>query len=180
MTILRAQSIEEFAKRSSLIEPFVDRYSVYLEDLGIGLSGGLGPHGYDIALAEDVVIMPGRTVLASSRERFNIPDTIRGAMFNKSTWRRLGVECGAATILEAGWRGHLTIEISYFPTLHSGVVDEIPMLGIRPGPICIPGGTPIGQVEFSWLDGPTSRPYDGRYQDQPDRPVPAKGKVEES
>jgi len=171
MTILRAQSIEEFVKRGDLISPFRDRYDVYLEDLGIGLSGGLGPHGYDISLANDALLRPGRTTLACSNERFKIPDTIRGALFNKSTWRRLGVECGAATIMEAGWEGHLTIEISYFPVTWDGMLGDVLQ------PVLIPAGSPIGQVEFSWLDGPTSRPYSGRYQNQPARPVEAKGKI---
>jgi dCTP deaminase len=119
---------------------------------------GLGPHGYDIRIAQDVRLWWGVTKLASSVERFNLPNNIRGLTLNKSTWRRRSLEVGAATILEAGWQGYLTLELTL----------------LRPLTLFIPAGTPIAQVEFAWLDMPTDRPYVGKYQDQPAQPVPAR------
>ena len=50
-------------------------------------------------------------VLASSLERFNIPDNIFGWVLGKSTLARLGVVVNI-TPLEPGWRGILTIELA--------------------------------------------------------------------
>ena len=151
MTILSAQTIRAVHKQRPLITPFKQQYALN------GFTGGLGPHGYDIRIAEDIWLFWGVTRLASSVEHFNMPDNLRGITLNKSSWRRRGLEVGAATILEAGWRGHLTLELTL----------------LRPWPLFIRSGTPIAQVEFSFLDQPTDRPYRGKYQDQPPRPVSA-------
>lgn len=150
MTILSAQSI--LGHQPPLVSPM---YGGQKHEGG--LSYGLGPHGYDIRIAQDVRLWWGVTKLASSVERFCLPANVRGLTLNKSTWRRRGLEVGAATILEAGWRGHLTLELTL----------------LRPLTLFIPAGTPIAQIEFAWLDTPTDRPYAGKYQDQPARPVEA-------
>lgn len=61
------------------------------------------------------------------------------------------------TVIEPGWRGFLTIELAH----HGGEV------------LRIEAGTPIAQILFHRLESPTIRPYSGKYQDQPDRPVDA-------
>lgn len=152
MAVLSSQSIRALcALDRPLITPFGDQYDCN------GVTGGLGPHGYDIRIAEDRLLFWGITRLASTIERFDLPYNIRGITLNKSSWRRRGLEVGAATILEAGWRGHLTLELTL----------------LRPWPMLIRAGTPIAQIEFSYLDEPTDQPYSGRYQDQPPRPVSA-------
>jgi dCTP deaminase len=151
MTVLSAKSIAEH--QPPLVFPL---YPEQRQERG--LSYGLGPHGYDIRIAQDVRLWWGVTKLASSVERFNLPNNVRGLTLNKSTWRRRGLEVGAATILEAGWRGHLTLELTL----------------LRPFTLFIPAGTPIAQIEFAWLDMPTDRPYAGKYQDQEAAPVAAR------
>ena len=77
---------------------------------------------------------------------------------DKSTWARLGVLV-QNTVIEPGWRGHLTLELSCEGN----------------GTIHIPAGSPIAQIVFHKLDEPTEQPYpeDGKYQDQKPGAQPA-------
>jgi dCTP deaminase len=68
---------------------------------------------------------------------------------------RLVSPTAATTVIEPGWRGYLTLEI----TAHSQEVTLIP-------------GMPIAQVLFHQLDREVEG-YNGKYQDQSDHPVEA-------
>jgi len=130
------------------IEPFYERTQHN------GMTYGLGPAGYDVRIAETVTV--GRFVLASTVERFNIPNDVLAQVCDKSTWARRGIAV-QNTIIEPGWRGYLTIEL----TNHGDTS------------IKIEAGDPIAQIIFFRLEEPTDRPYQGRYQDQKGGPQPA-------
>lgn len=122
-----------------------------------GVSHGLTECGYDIRVKQDVLLFPGRSfVLASSVEEFDMPQHLMGRVLNKSTWARRGLDASMTTNLEPGWRGHLTLELSYR----------------KLWPLKIKAGTGIAQVIFETLAEPAQ--YEGRYNNQEDRPVPAK------
>ena len=123
------------------VEPFCERTQHN------GMTYGLGPAGYDVRIAETVTV--GRFVLGSTVERFNIPNDVLAQVCDKSTWARRGVAV-QNTIIEPGWRGYLTIEL----TNHGDT------------PIEIKAGDPIAQIIFFRLEEPTALPYWGRYQDQ--------------
>jgi dCTP deaminase len=125
------------------LEPFCER------TLHKGMTYGLGPAGYDVRIAEDVIIAAGRFVLASTVERFNIPNDVLAQVCDKSSWARRGMAV-QNTIIEPGWRGHLTIEL----TNHGDT------------PVAINAGDPIAQIIFFRLEAPTVLPYAGKYQDQ--------------
>ena len=137
--IASAQTI----RRLRPITPFYERTTAH------GLTFGLGPAGYDIRCAEEVLINAGGFSLASSVEQFWMPNNLLGIVHDKSTWARLGI-CVQNTVIEPGWRGWLTIEL----TNHSREK------------LCIPPGAPIAQIVFHLLDEPTEMPYGGKYQDQ--------------
>lgn len=119
-----------------------------------GFSGGLCECGYDISLAQDVVMFLGRRfVLASAVEEFNMPNDLMGRVLNKSSWARRGIDASMTTNIEPGWKGFLTLELRYS--------------GIKP--IKIEAGTPIAQVIFEQIFEPAS--YEGGYQNQVNRPV---------
>lgn len=121
-----------------------------------GFSWGLTECGYDIRIQQSVWMFLGRRfVLASSMERFKLPDNLMGRVLNKSTWARLGVDASMTTNIEPGWEGHLTIELRYS----------------RHRPLFIPAGVGIAQVIFETLTMPAT--YCGKYQNQPSRPVAA-------
>jgi dCTP deaminase len=131
----------------------VDKKIVHL---GTGLSYGLSACGYDVRIEQAAVLQPDAFLLASTVERFAMPDWIVGIVHDKSTIARMGIAL-QNTVIEPGWEGYLTLEI----TNHG---EE---------PVELVARQPIAQVLFHPLDQPTDRPYRGKYQDQPARPVGA-------
>jgi len=121
-----------------------------------GFSWGLTECGYDIRIGQNVWMFPGRSfVLASSIEHFDMPNFLMGRVLNKSTWARLGLDASMTTNIEPGWKGHLTIELRYS----------------KWKPLFIPEGVGIAQVIFEEVKHPVL--YEGKYQDQADKPVAA-------
>lgn len=114
-----------------------------------GMTYGVGPAGIDLRIDGHAVIEPNGFKLASCIEYFKMPDNLLGVVHDKSTWARLGL-CVQNTVIEPGWKGFLTIEL----TNHSRDV------------INIQDASPICQVVFHLLDKSTCQPYDGKYQNQ--------------
>jgi dCTP deaminase len=137
--ILSAQSI----RARGIFTPFFERTKAY------GMTYGLGPAGYDVRIAETVLIEPHGAVLASTVERFEMPNDLLGRVADKSTWARRFIAV-QNTIIEPGWCGYLTLELSNH--------------GSAPVPIF--GGSPIAQIILELLDQPTEAPYAGKYQNQ--------------
>lgn len=150
--ILSAQTL----RRVQPVSPFVERQK------SNGLTYGLGPAGYDIRIAEDIVLHPGCFVLASAMERFTMPEHVLGIVHDKSTWARMGLSV-FNTVIEPGWRGYLTLELAN---------QNAPAAFTEP--LTIDRGTPIAQVIFHFLDLPTDTLYQGKYSNQKAGPQPAK------
>ena len=134
-----------------------------------GVSHGLAEAGYDIRIKQEVefrpymtpnglwvdgVYSPGRFALASTIDEFQMPPYLVGVVHDKSTWARLGLSV-RNTVVEPGWRGFLTLELVYD--------------GYKP--LTIPAGAGIAQVLFHEVASPAS--YEGKYQNQADKPVEA-------
>lgn len=121
-----------------------------------GVSYGLSEAGYDIRIKQDVILHPFRRfTLASTVERFQMPDDLVGIVHDKSTWARRGLSV-FNSVIEPGWEGWLTLGLVYH----------------RWWPLHIPAGAGIAQVIFHQLDEPAA--YTGKYQGQPDEPVKAR------
>lgn len=129
-----------------------------------GVSFGISEAGYDIRIKQSVwfrrnggVVVDdkyqnGNFTLASAIEEFHMPSDLVGIVHDKSTWARQGLSV-FNTVIEPSWRGHLTLELVY----HG-----------REG-LHIPAGAGIAQVIFHQTS--CNAYYDGKYQNQPDRPV---------
>ena len=117
---------------------------------------GLGPAGYDVRIAENIILKSGAFALASTLERFCMPDDVLGTVHDKSTWARQGL-AAQTTVIEPGWRGYLTLELT-----NHGYND-----------IMLREGMPIAQVIFWQMSEPTEIAYRGKYQDQPFGAQPA-------
>lgn len=141
--ILPAQEIRTRCLADGMITPFEERTRF------AGMTYGLGPAGYDIRLDDMVVMTPGNFALASSMEHFDMPLDVLAQVCDKSTLARSGLFV-QNTIIEPGWRGFLTLELTY----HGHGVMQLPV------------GAPIAQIIFMRLEYPTDRPYEGKYQDQ--------------
>lgn len=141
-----------------------------------GVTYGMSEAGYDIRIKQDIVFMPrhgmraedrilvdrdwnapqiGRFVLASAIEEFQMPTFLAAIVHDKSTWARRGLSV-FNTVIEPGWNGFLTLELVYHGTSN----------------LHIPSGSGIAQVVFHSVSNPAQ--YNGRYQNQEDKPVAAK------
>lgn len=149
--VLSGQTI----RKLGIVSPFCERTKFE------GMTYGLGPAGYDIRLGQDTYLFPDGLTLAVSMEEFKMPNNVMGVVHDKSTWARQGLLV-QNTIIECGWRGFLTLEI----TLHR--LSNKPLETRK-----LLQGTPIAQIIFHWLDEPAEQPYSGKYMDQPNVPVAA-------
>lgn len=148
--ILSGQSIRRLCQEGFLVSPWTERTVIN------GKSSGISIAGYDIRIAEYIILDPQQFRLASSVERFKMPDNILGMVKDKSSWARKGLSV-FNTVIEPGWKGYLTLEL-----VNNGPHD-----------LKINLGDPIAQIIFQRLDKPAEKPYDGKYQNQPNKPVEA-------
>src|SRR5437588_12995251 len=107
--------------------------------------------------ADDVFILhPGEFVLGSTAERVRLPDDLVARLEGKSSLGRRGLLIhSTAGFVDAGWDGHLTVELSNVPNL----------------PITIYPGMKIGQISFLRMTTPADAPYGSKsagskYQNQ--------------
>ena len=155
MSVLSAQSIRRLCTdpnmmqgRPPLITPFTERGVI------AGRSYGLSSCTYDCRINHNLLLPVHQGRLAVTLEKFHLAPNICGSVFDKSTHARVFVTA-FNTFLDPGWFGNLTIELV---NLGHEVVEW-------------QAGEPVVQIKFEWLDEPTDRPYQGKYQDQPAIPV---------
>src|ERR1700722_14130301 len=89
------------------------------------ISYGLGPASYDIRVDQDIKLWPfgferffsfypnpsvptPLFCLASSMEKFTMPNDVAATVHDKSTWARLGLAV-QTTFIDPGWNGYLTL-----------------------------------------------------------------------
>ena len=160
------------------LQPIKHMMAAKLPSLG-GVTYGLGEAGYDIRIKQTLFFNPnyqplggpviqeldeyenivriaeGRFTLASAIEEFHMPANLCAEVKDKSTWARQGISV-FNTVIENAWNGYLTLELVF----HGNK------------PVLIPAGSGIAQVLFYQTSD--ERFYSGRYQQQEDKPVPAK------
>ena len=112
---------------------------------------------------EPFILHPGEFVLASTYEVVTLPDDVSARLEGKSSIGRLGLLThSTAGFIDAGFSGHVTLELSNVATL----------------PIKLWPGMKIGQLCFFQLTSPAEQPYGSgasgsRYQGQRG-PTPSK------
>jgi dCTP deaminase len=90
------------------------------------------------------ILHPGEFVLGSTFERVALPDDLVARLEGKSSLGRLGLLIhSTAGFVDAGWDGHLTLELSNVANL----------------PIAIYPGMKIGQISFLEMSTPAAEPY---------------------
>ncbi|MEM7034135.1 MAG: dCTP deaminase [Chloroflexota bacterium] len=139
--------IERMAQENKMIEP----YETGLVREGV-ISFGLSSYGYDIRVSDEFKIFtnvnntvvdpkkfdensfvefkgkictipPNSFALARSIEYMRMPRNVTGVVLGKSTYARCGIVTNF-TPLEAGWEGHITIEISNTTPLPARIYAE--------------------------------------------------------
>lgn len=97
-----------------------------------------------IADGDAMILHPGEFMLGSTTERVGIPDDIVGRLDGKSSLGRLGLVIhSTAGFIDAGWDGHITLELSNLANL----------------PITLYPGMKIGQISFFQMTTAADRPY---------------------
>jgi dCTP deaminase len=90
------------------------------------------------------ILHPGEFVLGSTLERVKLPDDLVARLEGKSSLGRLGLLIhSTAGFVDAGWDGHLTLELSNVANL----------------PIAIYPGMKIGQISFLRMTTPAEHAY---------------------
>ena len=98
----------------------------------------------EVAGDEAFILHPGEFVLASTLERVVLPNDLAARLDGKSSLGRMGLLTHAtAGFVDAGWDGHLTLELSNVATL----------------PIALYPGMKIGQISFFRMTTPAEHPY---------------------
>ena len=93
---------------------------------------------------EPFVLHPGEFVLGSTLECCTLPDDLAGRLEGKSSLGRLGLLThSTAGFIDAGFEGHITLELSNVANL----------------PITLYPGMKIGQISFFEMTTPAERPY---------------------
>src|SRR6185503_17176799 len=90
------------------------------------------------------ILHPGEFVLGSTLERVALPDDLVARLEGKSSLGRLGLLIhSTAGFVDAGWDGHLTLELSNVANL----------------PIALYPGMKIGQISFLRMTTSAENPY---------------------
>ncbi|MBO0729832.1 MAG: dCTP deaminase [Acidimicrobiaceae bacterium] len=98
----------------------------------------------EIGKSDSFILHPGEFVLGSTAERVSLPTDLVARLEGKSSLGRLGLLIhSTAGFVDAGWDGHLTLELSNVATL----------------PITLYPGMKIGQISFLRMTTPADVPY---------------------
>jgi dCTP deaminase len=90
------------------------------------------------------VLHPGEFVLGATLDAVTLPDDVAARLEGKSSLGRLGLLIhSTAGFVDAGWDGHLTLELSNVATL----------------PIALYPRMKIGQISFFEMTTPADHPY---------------------
>jgi len=112
-------------------------------------------HGFaNVELLKDKLSNnPPMAALAYTLEDFYMPDQVSGGVCDKSTYARVFVSA-FNTFFDPGFWGNGTLELVNLGTAN----------------VTYKKGDPVCQMIFDWLDHPTNKPYDGKYQHQRKKP----------
>lgn len=140
---LGAELILHEATNISHIDPTKE---ISLEDLGTKKT---------LDQDEKFILHPGDFVLATTKERVEIPADLLGTVEGRSSIGRVAVTIhSTAGVIDPGFKGEITLELS-----NEGRV-----------PVALRQGMRIGQIIIKELKGPAERPYGeergSKYQEQ--------------
>lgn len=131
-----------------------DAVRQYIQWGGLKFTPALGPeqiqqNGVDLIVdaVHSELLVPGGFTLGVTRETITMPNDLMAFVQLRSTWARKGFIM-AATVIDAGFHGTVTLEIAKFGE---------------------PGYVPVGQrfahIIFARMTTP-AEPYMGKYQNQ--------------
>lgn len=111
-------------------------------------AASLNGAGYDLRLAADTTIPPGRNQLVAALERVELSDDLVGTLHIRSSLARAGIIASLA-LVDPGFRGQLTISLYNTGT----------------EPFRMGKGSKFVQMVLHTLSAKAQRSYRGKYQD---------------
>lgn len=96
------------------------------------------------------IIHPGEFVLASTYERVEVPSDLVGSIDGRSSLGRLGIIIQTAAMVDAGFKGHVTLELANIGKMPVNIYPQMR--------IC--------RMTFHKLSGTCDQPYNGKYLNQ--------------
>ena len=105
---------------------------------------------HNIKDKEPFILHPGEFVLASTYEKIKMPNDLAASLDGRSSLGRLGIIIQTAAMVDAGFKGHLTLEIAN--------IGEMPVSIYPKMRIC--------RITFHELTGHCDKPYNGKYLNQ--------------
>jgi dCTP deaminase len=118
------------------------------------------------------ILHPGEFVLGSTLERVALPDDLVARLEGKSSLGRLGLLIhSTAGFVDAGWDGHLTLELSnvanlpiaIYPRMKIGQISFLRMTTAAENPY----GSKIAGSKYQGQRGPTPSRYYLNFRDEP-------------
>jgi dCTP deaminase len=96
---------------------------------------------------EPIIIQSGAFLLGSTLEQVSVPDDVVGRLEGRSSLGRIGIVIhSTAVFIDAGFSGHITLEISNLASI----------------PVALYPGMRIAQLSFIQMTTPAERPYGTR------------------
>lgn len=126
-----------------------DTFSV-VEDSPAGMITLDRAVGYRTIKTDSYVLLPGQFVLATTMERFSLPDDLTAFVEGRSSLGRLGLFIQNAGWVDPGFSGEITLEL----------------FNANRCAIELKSGRRVGQMVFAQLDARALKPYCGKYQGQ--------------
>lgn len=111
-------AVQRHAERA--IDPF-DPYSMAGREESINIPFG-----------DTFVLHPGHFVLGATLEYLCVPNDMAGQVLGRSSWGRLGLVVATAVVVQAGFRGCLTLEL-----VNEGTVPLLLRPGLRVAQLCL-------------------------------------------
>ena len=105
---------------------------------------------YESIEREEIVIPPHSFLLATTREKIELPEDLTAFVEGRSSIGRMGLFIQNAGWVDPGFAGRITLELFNANRL----------------PIKLTAGRRICQLVFSRMDKTAARPYQGKYQHQ--------------
>lgn len=105
---------------------------------------------YEKVISDKFIVHSKELILATTKEEIYIPNKIGGQLEGRSSIGRLGLFIHNAGLIDSGYRGQITLEI-----YNASVNDVVLLKDAR-----------IAQIVLSYLNTPTNKPYNGKYQGQ--------------
>ena len=152
--ILNAQQIRKaHIAGDILIEPFEEaQVQAATYDLRVGRQGATTTTKklVDLKTAGYILIAPGDFAIVSVLEEIRLGTQYVGRFGLRSKYARKGLIATTGPQIDPGFHGRLIIGLT----------------NLTPSPISLPYGDDFVTIEFHRLEEPTSKPYDGPFQDK--------------